>query len=407
VPLLFDDPEADRIVFWDNSVKELAPLSLDASLAIIGPVIAVNTNIPRKSAVETISAAWTFTSSLQVTSGQLKLNYFAHNGSFTATLSAARTWEMPNSSGTVALTSDIPETATLTNVYPPGLIVYNYDDVTSSSTDPGWYSVRFNNSNPANVTFISFDDWYKHVPGITSGTATAHWFRSALSGGANKCFITVRSNTDNSFYAIYKVTGYADLFGFYRAAVTYVTGTGSFPADDTDLFFGIEPDYAELGGGSVPIVCPDKIAEHEGDTNTYLEFPASDQFRVVTGNVERLEVNNSGVVTSVNITAPDVTATSDLRLKKSAKTLNSEECLKAINALRPCEFTWRKTGEKDTGLIAQEVAFVLPERVYHDEARDEYSVSYAKLTTHLIGAVKALTARVKELEERLDGITNI
>ena len=32
---------------------------------------------------------------------------------------------------------------------------------------------------------------------------------------------------------------------------------------------------------------------HHGDTNTYIQFHAADQFRVVTGGVERLEVNNS------------------------------------------------------------------------------------------------------------------
>jgi hypothetical protein len=32
---------------------------------------------------------------------------------------------------------------------------------------------------------------------------------------------------------------------------------------------------------------------HHGDTNTYMQFHASDQWRVVTGGSERLEVNNT------------------------------------------------------------------------------------------------------------------
>ena len=32
---------------------------------------------------------------------------------------------------------------------------------------------------------------------------------------------------------------------------------------------------------------------HHGDTNTYIQFHAADQFRVVTGGTERVEVNNS------------------------------------------------------------------------------------------------------------------
>ena len=34
---------------------------------------------------------------------------------------------------------------------------------------------------------------------------------------------------------------------------------------------------------------------HQGDTNTYIQFHAADQFRVVTGGAERLEVRSTGV----------------------------------------------------------------------------------------------------------------
>ena len=40
---------------------------------------------------------------------------------------------------------------------------------------------------------------------------------------------------------------------------------------------------------------------HEGDTNTYMEFHAADQWRVVTGGSERLEVNNSQVTVANNL----------------------------------------------------------------------------------------------------------
>jgi hypothetical protein len=41
---------------------------------------------------------------------------------------------------------------------------------------------------------------------------------------------------------------------------------------------------------------------HDGDTNTYMQFHAADQWRVVTGGVERLEVNNSAVTVSGALT---------------------------------------------------------------------------------------------------------
>jgi hypothetical protein len=40
---------------------------------------------------------------------------------------------------------------------------------------------------------------------------------------------------------------------------------------------------------------------HEGDSNTYIQFHAADQWRVVTGGAERLEVNNSAVTVPGNM----------------------------------------------------------------------------------------------------------
>jgi len=43
---------------------------------------------------------------------------------------------------------------------------------------------------------------------------------------------------------------------------------------------------------------------HTGDTNTYMQFHAADQWRVVTGGTERLEVNNTQVTSAEPIHAP-------------------------------------------------------------------------------------------------------
>lgn len=52
--------------------------------------------------------------------------------------------------------------------------------------------------------------------------------------------------------------------------------------------------YLALSGGTMTgsLQVPSYIY-HAGDTNTYMQFHAADQWRVVTGGVERLEVNNS------------------------------------------------------------------------------------------------------------------
>ena len=51
------------------------------------------------------------------------------------------------------------------------------------------------------------------------------------------------------------------------------------------------------------IVGVDQIV-HEGDSDTYMQFHAPDQWRVVTGGAERLEVNNSQITSTEPIHAP-------------------------------------------------------------------------------------------------------
>lgn len=57
------------------------------------------------------------------------------------------------------------------------------------------------------------------------------------------------------------------------------------------------------------IQLPQRI-QHTGDTDTYMEFHAADQWRVVTGGVERLEATNSGIRIDDAFTLPTTDGTS-------------------------------------------------------------------------------------------------
>ena len=80
-------------------------------------------------------------------------------------------------------------------------------------------------------------------------------------------------------------------------AIKTVDGAGS--GLDADLLDGLsEASFMRRSANSGldmnnnSIVGVNQII-HEGDTNTYIQFHAADQFRVVTGGTERLEVNNT------------------------------------------------------------------------------------------------------------------
>ena len=130
---------------------------------------------------------------------------------------------------------------------------------------------------------------------------------------------------------------------------------------------------------------------HEGDSDTYIQFHAADQWRVVTGGAERLEVNNSGIIVAGTITASsNITAYSDERLKSDVQTLDGSK----VYEMRGVSYI--KGGEVSSGVIAQEIQKVAPELVQDD---GEYlSVAYGNLVGYLIEAVKELKAEVEQLK---------
>ena len=96
---------------------------------------------------------------------------------------------------------------------------------------------------------------------------------------------------------------------------------------------------------------------------------------------------------------------SDERLKDDVVTI--ESALDKVMSLRGVEYIWNKSskdGQKDLGVIAQEVEQVLPEIVKEKEmplidGETYKTVDYEKLTAVLIEAVKEQQKQINELKE--------
>jgi len=109
------------------------------------------------------------------------------------------------------------------------------------------------------------------------------------------------------------------------------------------------------------------------------------------------------------------TTTSDRRIKKNISDNNVG--LDAINQIRVRNYEYRKPEEitdlpshlavekegVQVGVVAQEIREVLPNVVKEEEETGFLSVSNDDVTWHLVNAVKELSAKVKELEEKLNG----
>ena len=124
-----------------------------------------------------------------------------------------------------------------------------------------------------------------------------------------------------------------------------------------------------------------------GDVTSALGFtPANKAGDSFTGSI-----SVSGSITATG----DITAYSDARLKTDIETITG--ALDRVRKLRGVTFSRRETGNRGVGLIAQELAAIVPAAVMtHEDGL--LSVAYGNLVGVLIEAVKDLADKVDRLE---------
>lgn len=111
-------------------------------------------------------------------------------------------------------------------------------------------------------------------------------------------------------------------------------------------------------------------------------------------NFAKMNVSNTGDFTVTG----NVTASSDRRLKKNIKPIGN--AMEKITKLNGSVWQRKDTGQKQTGLIAQEVEKVLPEAVQKD--KDGYrSLAYGNMVGLLVEGMKEQQQSIKELKERI------
>lgn len=91
----------------------------------------------------------------------------------------------------------------------------------------------------------------------------------------------------------------------------------------------------------------------------------------------------------------DITAYSDASLKTEVATISN--ALDLVNSLRGVSFTRIDSGTRGIGVIAQELAAIVPEAVQAN-VDGLLSVAYGNLVGVLIEAVKELANKVERLE---------
>lgn len=139
------------------------------------------------------------------------------------------------------------------------------------------------------------------------------------------------------------------------------------------------------------------IFQTKADASTTL----TERMRITQGgNVQVANLAGSGNRAVYSDASGNLTnSSSDARLKTNVETITAGLAL--VERLRGVRFDWvdtaRRGAQREIGMLAQEVAPVVPE-VVGTNADGTLSVDYPKLTALLIEAVKDLSQRVQQLE---------
>ena len=125
---------------------------------------------------------------------------------------------------------------------------------------------------------------------------------------------------------------------------------------------------------------------------------SSGQYVANTGS----SVAFQAVKATKDISAKDFTAYSDARLKENVISLDGS--LGKLEKLEGVNYNFKSDpGQQRIGLIAQDACKVFPEILRTDDVTGMHSLAYNDLIPVLIESIKELSAKVKVLEEKLNG----
>jgi hypothetical protein len=103
---------------------------------------------------------------------------------------------------------------------------------------------------------------------------------------------------------------------------------------------------------------------------------------------------SNGVTFNTFLHAIDFNSTSDATLKDNIITI--ENPLEKMDHISGVTFNWKDGGRASAGVLAQQIAEVLPESV--SSIDDHMTVNYSGVTALLIEAIKALKKEIEDLK---------
>ena len=214
----------------------------------------------------------------------------------------------------------------------------------------------------ANATLSDLNGAGLQIGNISAGGNITFFYNSI----SNSMVLSHGANIANTV----GVTGNIDASG--NISGLYLLGNGS-----------------QLTGISAGAVIADDTTTN---SNYYPVFATATSGSLTTATISstKLTFNPS----SGTLTAVDVNTSSDAKFKENVQQIAS--AVDTINSIQGVSFNWKETGQRSYGIIAQELAEVLPELVH--SAERGLTVSYLPLIAILIEAIKEQQQQIDQLK---------
>jgi hypothetical protein len=116
---------------------------------------------------------------------------------------------------------------------------------------------------------------------------------------------------------------------------------------------------------------------------------------------------DTGIVGSISVTASltSYNVTSDYRLKEDLKEING---LEKLSAIKVYDFKWKADGSRMDGVIAHELAEVLPYAVQGEkDAKEMQQVDYSKLVPVLVKAIQEMNKKSEEQQAQINELKQL
>lgn len=302
---------------------------------------------------------------------------------------------------------------------------------TATSSTLGLVKIGYTENGKNYPVELSSGKMYVNVPWTDTNTQlTDAQVRSKVSGtgliGYNSSTGVISTSADN--YSNWNLLDNADNTNridsneYVKFSGADISGTGTssdpFIVTTPNTTYTADGNYGMTLNGTAFRLENDRRRNsstqdiHTGNTHDYTFYDADVGIRWYTAGAEEMRLEDDGDLHVDGDVIAFSTTVSDARLKNDVETI--ENATEKVKQLRGVSYTWNdgsREGQREIGVIAQEVEEVIPE-VVHEKTlpfvgNDETykTVDYEKLVALLIESNKELASRVETLEAKLDGFT--